>query len=414
MNVMMNFSRRFRKAAPIALVVAALSLIGPASALAQDDPKPGALTIANALAAQEAVHQASAAFGGGAAAQQPAAADSGFLDFFRKTELAGFADMYFHYNFNTPTTGASTPLRNFDSQHNQFSFALAELAFIKPATSDDRVGFRLDLDYGPVADAVNAFEPGGDAFRNIQQGYISYMAPVGSGLTVDIGKFVTQHGAEVIEAKDNWNYSRSLLFALAIPYYHMGVRVAYAPNDKVIVGGAIVNGWNNATDNNSGKTVGLQAVLKPAASVSIVQNYMGGPEQTDNGDDWRHLADTTITYTVNDVFSVMGNYDYGRDTGSDQTWQGVGLYAKAQANPNFALIPRIEFLEDKNGFMSGLSQKLKEFTLTAEVKHSQGLIMRIEYRRDWSDEDFFIKGDGLRANQNTFTAGFVYAFSTRQ
>jgi len=35
---------------------------------------------------------------------------------------------------------------------------------------------------------------------------------------MDLGKFVTSAGAEVIEAKDNWNYSRSLLFVNAIPY----------------------------------------------------------------------------------------------------------------------------------------------------------------------------------------------------
>jgi Putative beta-barrel porin-2, OmpL-like. bbp2 len=28
-------------------------------------------------------------------------------------------------------------------------------------------------------------------------------------------------GNEVIETKDNWNYGRSLLFTLAVPYYHM-------------------------------------------------------------------------------------------------------------------------------------------------------------------------------------------------
>lgn len=351
---------------------------------------------------------------GASQAQPDPGADSGFLNFFRKTELAGFADMYFSYNFNEPATGASTPLRNFDSQHNQFSFALVELALIKPATSDDRVGFRLDLDYGPVADAVNAFEPAGEVFRNIQQGYVSYLAPVGSGLTFDVGKFVTQHGAEVIEAKDNWNYSRSLLFALAIPYYHMGARLGYAPNDKLTLGAAITNGWNNATDNNSGKTYGVQAIIKPAGSLSIVQNYMGGPEQTNNSDDWRHLSDTTLTYTVNDKLSVMGNYDYGHDVGTNQTWQGVGFYAKAQANPYFALIPRFEYLDDEDGFMSGVTQKLKEFTLTAEVKHSQGLIMRVEYRSDWSDVNFFTKSGTARDNQNTFTVGWVYAFSTKQ
>ena len=35
-------------------------------------------------------------------------------------------------------------------------------------------------------------------------------------------------GAEVIETHSNWNYSRSLLFAWAIPYYHMGLRAVDA------------------------------------------------------------------------------------------------------------------------------------------------------------------------------------------
>ncbi len=238
--------------------------------------------------------------------QQPAAADDPVLNFFKKTEIAGTVDMYFHYNFNKPATGAYTPLRNFDSQHNQFSFALAELALIKAATSDDRVGFRFDFDYGPVAKGVASADPGGvDVFQNVQQAYLSYLAPVGSGLTFDVGKFVTQHGAEVIEAKDNWNYSRSLLFSWAIPYYHMGARVAYAPNDKATLGAFVVNGWNNTQDNNSAKTYGVQAILKPTSPASIVLNYMGGPEQTGNKDDWRHLFDAMLSLTVTDMFSVM-------------------------------------------------------------------------------------------------------------
>jgi len=329
--------------------------------------------------------QGAAAFPSSAAAtsstQQAPAQDSGFLNFFRKTELAGTADIYFHYNFNKPPTGSLTPLRNFDFEHNQFSLALAELALSKPATEDD----------------------------------LSYLAPVGEGLQIDVGKFVTQHGAEVIETKDNWNYSRSLLFSWAIPYYHMGVRVGYAATDKVTLGASLSNGWNNSTDNNSQKTWGFAATIKPTPALSIVQNYMIGPEQTDNTDDWRHLSDTTITYTVNDKVSVMGNYDYGRDgiLGQAVTWQGVGLYVKAQVNPYFAVIPRWEYYNDEDGFTTGAAQNLQEFTLTAEVKHSQGLITRFEYRRDWSDIDFFTKDGRPGANQNTFSVGFVYAFSTK-
>ena len=53
---------------------------------------------------------------------------------------------------------------------------------------------------------------------------------------MDVGKFVTSAGAEVIETNGNWNYSRSLLFALAIPYYHMGVRTSM-PVGKHFTGG---------------------------------------------------------------------------------------------------------------------------------------------------------------------------------
>lgn len=350
-----------------------------------------------------------------AVAQDPAQ-DASVLNFFRKTEVAGTVDVYFHYNFNEPATGSKTPLRNFDFDHNQFSFALAEVALIKPPTGDDRVGFRLDLDYGPVTDWVHAADPAGlEVVKHIQQAYISYLAPVGRGLSFDIGKFVTQHGAEVIEAKDNWNYSRSLLFAWAIPYYHMGIRVGYAPNDIVTLGATVNNGWNNVTDNNSQKTYGLQAIVKPVAAVSIVQNYMAGPEQTGNTDDWRHLVDTTVTYTVNGRFSVMGNYDYGRDRSAREsvTWQGIGLYAKAQVNPYFALIPRWEYYNDEDGFTTGTTQDVQEFTLTAEVKHSQGLVTRFEYRRDWSDVGFFRKDGRATDDQHTVSVGFVYAFTTR-
>src|SRR5207253_11230538 len=126
----------------------------------------------------------------------------------------------------------------------------------------NRLGFRVDLDFGPVTETVHAAEPGGLEFlKNIEQAYGSYL--FGKKLQVDVGKFVTPAGAEVIEAKDNWNYSRSLLFALAIPYYHFGTRVTYTANDKWSLAGIVVNGWNNVADNNQGKTVGGQAVIKP-------------------------------------------------------------------------------------------------------------------------------------------------------
>jgi hypothetical protein len=369
------------------------------------------------------------------AAQAPAAAndDSAVLSFFKSTEVSGFVDMYYSYNFNTPKKNCATIgevkifncLRNFDVTHNSFSLNLAEIAFEKKPTDMSRGGYRIDLNYGPTANIVAGSDPGGaNVFQNIQQAYLSYLAPTGKGLQIDFGKFVTPAGNEVIETKDNWNYSRSLLFTLAIPYYHMGIRAAYAVNDKVSLTGFLVNGWNNATDNNTGKTLGISASYKPSGALTLVENYLGGPENTDTNAGWRHLSDTVVTYTVNKETSVAFNYDYGHDSpaacatqGGDcgVAWQGFAGYLKYQINPAFAVVPRYEWFKDGDGFTTGTAQTVQEFTLTAEVKHKDGVMMRIEYRGDYSDTPYFIKKDqtGLVKTQNTLMIGFVYSFSTK-
>jgi len=294
---------------------------------------------------------------------------------------------------------------------------MGEMWLNKSPTADQRAGFNVKFNFGPASSIIHASEPGTSSVaQNIEQAYVSYLAPVGKGLQIDAGKFVTQHGAEVIEAKDNWNYSRSLLFALAIPYYHMGVRATYPVNDKVTLMGDIVNGWNDVVDNNGRKTYGLQATVKPIAALVIVQNYMGGPEQPNNDTDWRHLSDTTVTYTVSPAVSLMANYDYGVDTFAGQAvhWDGVAAYAKVQATKRLAIGPRVERFTDPDGFMTGTAQTLTEVTMTGEVRVADTLLWRVEFRRDVSDAASFKTDTGAFVKQQS-TIGFslLYSFSTK-
>ena len=61
-----------------------------------------------------------------------------------------------------------------------------------------------------------------------------------------------------------------------------------------------------------------------------------------------------------------------------------------------------------------LQQKLKEVTITGEFKHKDGVVLRLEYRGDFSDTPFYLKsGSALGKNQSTFTIGMIYAFSTK-
>lgn len=354
-------------------------------------------------------------FDAGSAGQDPAPAPAAAPSFWQSIEFNGFVDGYYEWAFNK----SPLQLRNFDINHNSFSLNYAEVALIKAASDTSRAGFRVDFGAGDTATLVNAFEPGGaDYLKYVQQAYISYLAPVGKGLTIDFGKFVTPHGAEVIESKDNYNYSRGLLFALAIPYYHTGARLGYTVNDKVSVTGYLVNGWNSVKDNNGDKTVGIGLATKPTAKLSVNGTYMVGKEQAaDANGGVRSLFDVVASYAATDKLSVIANFDYGHDSVDDAAvdWYGLALGAKYQANDKWAFSPRYEIFKDSDGLATGVAQTVQEITLTGEYKAVGGLIARFEFRNDFSDEDYFVKDSGaVVSTQPSLAVGLIYAFSSKQ
>ena len=347
------------------------------------------------------------------------------------TSLSGFVDLYYGENFNNPTSQTNN-LRFFDGATNQFGLNLVELVVDKaPDPSNSRTGYHVALGFGQAMNTVNGSEPSaGLGFdQYLKEAYFSYLAPVGKGLQVDVGKFVTPHGAEVIETKDNWNYSRGLLFSYAIPYYHFGMRAKYAFNDKYSLSGFFVNGWNNVVDNNTGKTYGIGFSWNPNKKFGIGQNYMAGPEQNNINSTWRQLTDTVITYTPNSKLSFMVNGDYGRGDRIDEGegvfskpvfWTGLAGYIKYTFNGTSAFSTRYEYYDDHDGFTTMVAgqapvpQHFNEFTTTFERLIAHHIISRLEFRRDMSNRDPFLKGVTPVGSQNTMTAGLVYTFDSRE
>jgi len=157
--------------------------------------------------------------------------------------------------------------------------------------------------------------------------------------------------------------------------------------------------------------VGLQTIWKPWSRVTWVQNYMVGAEQNNNAVDKRHLWDTVLTYTVNSKWSLTANYDYGMDraAGARVRWQGVAAYARYAVNNWLALTPRFEWLDDPQGFTTGAVQTLREFTFTGEFNVHKSLLIRTEFRRDFSNNNVFERKDGsFGRSQTTATIGLIF------
>ena len=73
-------------------------------------------------------------------------------------------------------------------------------------------------------------------------------------------------------------------------------------------------------------------------------------------------------------------------------------------------------MTDYGGLFTGKTQHLNEVTATFEYKFSDGFLMREEWRRDWSDQPYFLSSTlgVLKTNQNTATLGLVWWFGGKE
>ena len=376
----------------------------------------------------------------------PVPLDQKGLNFLRDTTINLALDGYYDYNFNAPV-GRVNLLRAYDVLSNNFSLNQADVIFDhEPDVSDGRrFGARLDLQYGQATDTLQgnpANEPRPAVYQNIFQAYGTYVAPVGNGLTIDFGKWSSSLGIEGNYTKDQMNYSRAYFFDF-LPFYHMGVRLAYPVNDSFTLNYWIVNGTNQAEATNGFKDELFGFTAKPRKSVTWVANYYLGQEHPDrvvsaptdpipvqpgltftaitpapNG--LLHIFDSYVSWqaTPKWTFALEGDYVIQRlwrnqapgESSAPSHVDGAAGYARYEISKHFAAAARAEYLSDRGGLYSGLTQALKETTGTFDYKLREGFLMRYEWRRDFSNQPSFLSSTQglLSKEQTTATLGLIW------
>lgn len=338
----------------------------------------------------------------------------------------------FNYNFGNPDS-KENDLRVFDHKANTFTFDLGEIVFSKDAPTGG-IGYKLKLSAGETAKFIHAAGLGtSDDPFDLTEAYINYVAPLGKGLKLQFGKFVTFTGAEVIEAEDNMNYSRGLLFNFAIPLTHTGLMIGYPFSDKVSANFYVLNGWDNFDKNDGGsKTLGLNVNITPADQFSAVVNFLNGREtdlQTNIRSN-RFLSDTVITVKPVKNLTFVVNPDYGVQSKSapdesNAKWYGVAGYVKYDFSDLLSATLRAEYFRDSDGsrviplavrddglaiLPPGTSLAAKEITFTPEIRVAKNLIVRPEYRHDWADKNVFDSNSNTlnTKSQDTLALGVMY------
>jgi hypothetical protein len=378
--------------------------------------------------------------------------DNKVLSFLRDTTINVSLDGYYAYNFNDPV-GRVNLLRAYDVLSNEFSLNQADIVFDHPpdAATSRRWGGRLDLQFGQATDTLQGNptnEPRPQIYRNIFQAYGTYIIPAGKGITIDFGKWGSSLGIEGNYSKDQINYSRAYWFDF-LPFYHMGVRVSAPITDRFTLNYWVVNGTNQVEATNGFKDELFGFTAKPAKNTVWTMNYYLGQEHPDravvpptspipvqpglsfvaitpapNGK--TNIFDSYVAWQTTPKLSFVLEGDYfiqrlwkneapGQSSAPSHV-AGGAAYLRYQFNSKIALATRAEYLSDRGGLFSGLTQALKENTVTFDYTVADGFLMRYEWRRDFSNRPSFLTDvqNVLSKDQTTATVGLIWWWGRKE
>ena len=363
---------------------------------------------------------------------------AGEQSFAKKLGLSfyGYVAASYTHNFNNPNSQTNA-LRIFDGDANSFRPNMAQIVIEKEGTADgnleNRAGFRIKLDFGEDAKFTGG-NTGSDEV-DFQEAYAQYIAPIGNGLDLRIGRMNTLIGYEVIESPFNPNVSRSWLFGLGEPFTTTGIRGTYQLTESVTFSIGGINSFTGTqADLNRSKSVESLLGLTPTDWLGISIIGFWGPEGGVGAKESdRVLAGAIIDIqaTDNTEFVVEAYYANQANAmpGANARWNGVAGYVIHDFTDQWGIRVRGEVFEDADGFLgcggsvgsagnantcfggvAPASQTLWEGTFTLQYKPVPSLLTRIEFRYDKSNRNTFQYGNRSANHQETLAAEVAYLF----
>jgi len=345
-----------------------------------------------------------------------------------------FLDLSYTLDFNFPENHLWRN-KSTSSRVNELAPNMAMGYVRKDSTAASRWGMELGVQAGYDTNGlVPSPNPGrdtpvdgADLLRHISRANVSYLAPIGNGLTVTVGLFNSYIGYQSVYALDNLNYTRSYMADNA-PYFTFGVAAQYPVTDRLQVNLYAINGYNYLSHPNDQMSYGTQVAYRLSKGWTVTENLYYGPDQSNASlQFWRFFSDSIIEWK-HDRLTLALAYDIGTENAAEQPghprtfWTAAAFYARLNVYGPWSIALRPEFYWDRSGRISGSEQFLKAMTTTLEYRwgHARpNAVIRLEHRYDESTQPgggFFTRGGlapgaiGLAREQHLLLISLILAF----
>lgn len=323
------------------------------------------------------------------------------------TTISGYVDTSAQWNMGTGNIHTPTYSFGGPGKADGFNLNVVQLTLEKPVEQADTwgAGYRVDLLFGPDADALATQSSGIAGDFGVKQAYVALHAPVGNGLDFKAGVWDTITGYEVFSSPLNPNHTRSYGYTIE-PSTHTGLLMTYAFNELLTANVGIAN--------THGPTINARAFPTPTPTTTpggpkaeSYKTYMGSLTFT-APKDWGVLAGSTLTGCVMNGFNsgaaadqtswyigtslntpvaglkVGASYDYAgvsEQPLSDATYANAfALYASYALTEKMSLHARGEYATSDTGVFG--ARQVLATTATLQYDLWKNVLSRLEFRWD--------------------------------
>ena len=328
-----------------------------------------------------------------AAAQEDRSATSALSSFLESTDISGFVAG--GWNWTKESDGGP--------EDNTFAVQQYWIEMNKAPTEESRAGFDIALQGGSFCTVGGCgAAPGNANDVHLYTANVSYLAPIGSGLTVTAGIMPTLIGYEVENQNGNFFITRSLVWDLQ-PVTSTGATVSYGITDALSLTVGAINEPIGDVRFDSVSAKSITSLLSYSAEKFYLSAGLNWGKLGGGGSDaTQGIFDLIATVNPTDSLMIGANYDYhfGDDAAGNSDpaakANAISVFTTFQVLEKTAVGARFDYVK--------FDQIPEYWDITATVAQTitDGLTGKVEYRYD--------KDSGSDVDQNTIYVQMMYEF----
>ena len=325
-----------------------------------------------------------------------------------KISLAGYIDTYYNYNFNQPKEGNIAYLVSM----NRNNEANINLAYIDLRYKSERLRARFVPGFGTYINTNYASETG--SLKNVVEANAGIKLAKEKEIWLDYGILSSPYTNESAISKDHLMYSRSFAPEY-VPYYLSGLKLSIPIGKKITAYLYLLNGWQQITDLNKGKSFGTQVEFRPNEKNLINWDTYLGDESSNlkpnNG--MRYFTDIYWIYNPQGTFSITSCAYMGiqkekniLNKNTDNFWWQANFIARQKLNENISISGRIEYFNDPKQVQIASLTNLSNFNsfstgICLNISLFKNAMIRFEGREFFSKQNYYLSSKANPVKNST-------------